>query len=68
MNDFLPTASLDIIRLRAALLKRLRGFFDEREFVEVTTAVLSADTVIDEHLDPLSTIVFDDPRDRKSVV
>lgn len=62
MRDFLPTASLEMIRLRAALLKKLRGFFDERDFVEVTTPVLSSDTVIDEHLDPLTSLVFDDPR------
>lgn len=61
MNDYLPRVPIDILKLRAALLKKLRGFFDERDFVEVTTPVLSTDTVVDEHLDPLSAIVFADP-------
>ncbi len=50
--DFRPTASWPNLRLRADLLRRLRQFFDERGFLEVETPILSADTVIDRHLDP----------------
>ena len=60
--DFLPTASLDMLRRRAELLKRVRRFFDERGFLEVETPLLSHDTVVDRHLDPLPVTLFDDPR------
>jgi lysyl-tRNA synthetase class 2 len=60
-NDFAPTASWANLRLRADLMRRLRGFFDDRGFLEVETPLLSHDTVVDRHLDPLSVEVFDDP-------
>ncbi|MFO0817422.1 MAG: EF-P lysine aminoacylase EpmA [Pirellulales bacterium] len=63
-GDFRPTASWDALRRRAHLLARLRRFFDEQGFLEVETPLLSADTVIDRHLDPLSVVLFDDPSDR----
>ncbi len=53
MRDFAPTASWEHLRRRAALLHQLRAFFDERGFLEVETPLLSADTVIDRHLDPM---------------
>lgn len=56
-DDFRPTASWENLRLRAELLKRLRSFFDSRGFLEVETPVLSADTVVDRHLDPFSVVV-----------
>lgn len=62
MSDFLPTASLDMLRKRAQLLKQVRRFFDERGFLEVETPILSHDTVVDRHLDPLSLTLFSDPR------
>lgn len=52
--DHLPTASLDALRDRARLLRRLRMFFDEREFFEVETPILSHDIVIDRYLAPVS--------------
>lgn len=55
-----------MLRRRAELLKTLRRFFDDRGFWEVETPTLSRDTVIDEHLDPLSVVLFDDPRQRFS--
>jgi len=58
-----PSASLETLKLRAELLRRLRSFFDRRDFLEVETPLLSADTVIDRHLDPLSVTLFDDPRE-----
>lgn len=61
-TDFAPTASPQNLRLRANLLRRLRAFFHERGFLEVETPLLSADTVVDRHLDPLGVIIPDDPR------
>lgn len=55
-----------MLRRRAELLKTLRRFFDDRGFLEVETPTLSHDTVIDEHLDPLPVILFDDPCQRFS--
>ena len=51
-HTFLPTASLENLRLRDALLRKLRAFFHNRNFLEVTTPTLSRDTVVDRHLDP----------------
>lgn len=62
-NDFRPTASWHNLQLRAETLKRLRAFFDSRGFIEVETPVLSHDTVIDRHLDPIPVTLFDDPRE-----
>jgi elongation factor P--(R)-beta-lysine ligase len=53
-ESFRPTASWENLRLRAALLRRLREFFYEHGFLEVETPILSADTVVDRHLDPFS--------------
>jgi lysyl-tRNA synthetase class 2 len=50
--DFRPAASWGNLRLRAGLLQRLRHFFDERGFLEVETPILSADTVVDRHIEP----------------
>jgi lysyl-tRNA synthetase class 2 len=60
--DFLPSANWDRLRLRAELLARTRAFFADRGFLEVETPVLSADTVIDRHLDPLAVTLPHDPR------
>ncbi len=51
----LPVASADVLRRRAELLAGVRGFFQERGFLEVETPLLSAETVIDRYLDPIST-------------
>jgi len=50
-HDFLPTASRSNLRLRALLLRRLREFFDRLGFLEVETPLLSADVVVERHLD-----------------
>jgi lysyl-tRNA synthetase class 2 len=60
--DFLPTATLEMLRRRAELLKQVRRFFDDRGFLEVETPLLSHDTVVDRHLDPLPVTLFSDPR------
>jgi elongation factor P--(R)-beta-lysine ligase len=55
IDDFLPTASWENLRLRADLLRRLRNFFYAQGFLEVETPILSSDTVVDRHLDPFYT-------------
>lgn len=57
-----PSASLATLRARHNLLKQLRLFFDQRDFLEVTTPILSQDTVIDEHLDPFQVVCYSDPQ------
>ncbi len=61
-RDFLPTASWAALRLRAELLARTRAFFAQHDFLEVETPLLSADTVLDRHLDPLGVTL---PRDAR---
>ncbi len=56
-HDFRPTASWQNLWRRAELLRRLREFFREHHFLEVETPILSADTVVDRHLDPFCTEV-----------
>ncbi len=51
-DDFLPTASLPILKFRAHLLRTIREFFDTNGYWEVETPILSHDIVVDAHLDP----------------
>jgi len=53
-NTFRPTASWNNLRLRAEMMARLRAHFDKLGFLEVDTPLLSRDTVVDRHLDPLA--------------
>ena len=62
MDDFGPSASWDMLHLRAAVLRRVRSFFDARGFLEVETPILSADVIVDRHLDPFYTTLAADPR------
>jgi len=58
-DDHLPTATLDMLRQRAQLLRQLRNFFDGRDFIEVETPLVSHDTVVDRHLAPIAVTVND---------
>lgn len=48
-----PSASMAMIRARADLYRQIRGFFDERQVLEVDTPVLSAAAVSDPYLEPM---------------
>ena len=63
ISEFRPSASIDVLKQRADLLRRLRDFFHSRGFYEVETPVLSADTVVDRHLDPFQVTLFSDPHE-----
>ncbi len=56
---FRPTADWSTLQLRAKLLRQMRTFFDENGFLEVETPILSADTVVDRHLDPFEVLLPD---------
>lgn len=48
-----PTASPAMLKRRSELLWTIREFFHDRRLIEVQTPVLSRDTVVDRHLDPI---------------
>ena len=52
--DWRPSASMEMLRLRAEILAKIRVFFAEREVLEVETPVLAAAPGIDLHLHALS--------------
>ena len=62
-SDYLPTASLEMLRHRAALLAVIRRVFDEAGYFEVETPVLSSDIVVDAWLDPFVADFLRSPTD-----
>ncbi|HYA37261.1 MAG TPA: EF-P lysine aminoacylase EpmA [Candidatus Methylomirabilis sp.] len=54
-GDWQPTAALDILKLRARILERIRAFFFERGVLEVETPILSSAATTDPALASLST-------------
>jgi lysyl-tRNA synthetase class 2 len=54
-RDFLPTAPIQNLRTRAALLDAVRIFFRNNGYLEVETPLLSADATIDPNLSPFVT-------------
>jgi elongation factor P--(R)-beta-lysine ligase len=55
-DSWRPSASLETLRARAALLARLRAFFAERSVLEVDTPAVSAHATVDFHIDSLRTV------------
>ncbi|MDA7951485.1 MAG: EF-P lysine aminoacylase EpmA [Pirellulaceae bacterium] len=60
-KNFLPTATLENLKKRAALLESLRLFFRQHDFLEVQTPILSADTVVDRYLEPFQIVTQSAP-------
>lgn len=52
-RDFLPRAAVEVLRQRADIIKRIRHFFDSRNFFEIETPILSHDIVVDRYLHPI---------------
>lgn len=50
MSDWQPSASIEMLRLRAALLRHVRTFFDARGVLEVETPLLSRAAITDPNL------------------
>lgn len=51
-----PTINIDNIRLRSEVSWKIRSFFREVDFHEVHTPLLSRDTVVDRHIDPVTVL------------
>jgi lysyl-tRNA synthetase class 2 len=49
--EWRPTAALDVLRKRAAMLARIRRYFAEQDVIEVDTPLLSRAAVTDVHLE-----------------
>lgn len=56
-HNFRSTSTVETLIARSGLLKQLREFFYDSGFDEVETPVLSADTVVDRYLHPISVEV-----------
>jgi lysyl-tRNA synthetase class 2 len=52
---FAPSASLATLDKRSALLRKLREFFYERNFIEVETPLLSPEITPEQHIEPIVT-------------
>ena len=52
-STFQCTASLETLRRRSQLLQQIRSFFEDRQFIDVDTPLLSRDTVIDRYIEPV---------------
>lgn len=50
-----PTANIDVLRQRAAIIRSIRLFFYNRNVLEVETPSLSANTITDPYLEAMST-------------
>ncbi|MCA9192622.1 MAG: EF-P lysine aminoacylase GenX [Planctomycetales bacterium] len=52
-KNWRPTSSLEALGFRSEILWKMRSFFHNAGFWEVQTPILSRDTVIDRHIDPI---------------
>ncbi|MCK5003270.1 MAG: EF-P lysine aminoacylase GenX [Gammaproteobacteria bacterium] len=55
-NNWQPSASLEIIKQKARMLKDIRAFFDDRDVLEVDTPLLASAGNTDLHIESLKTI------------
>lgn len=55
MTDWRPSAGLDALQARAAMLATIRGFFSERNVLEVETPLLGRAAGTDPAIEPLQT-------------
>lgn len=52
-QDWPPRGDLELLIFRADLVRNCRLFFDQRQYLEIETPILSQDTVVDANIDPL---------------
>jgi elongation factor P--(R)-beta-lysine ligase len=55
LNQWLPTCSMPVLRLRAQILADIRRFFSAKDVLEVETPILSFSSVTDPQLDFFTT-------------
>lgn len=55
-EDFRPTASVEMLRRRSELTMAIHSFFQKQDFVHVETPLVSHDTVVDRHIEPVSVL------------
>ncbi|MGE3314199.1 MAG: EF-P lysine aminoacylase EpmA [Planctomycetaceae bacterium] len=53
-GDYLPSAKLALLEIRAKLLATVREHFAAHDYWEVETPILSQDVVVDAHLEPFA--------------
>ncbi|PHR66180.1 elongation factor P--(R)-beta-lysine ligase [Pseudidiomarina marina] len=63
-DNWQPSASLDVLRQRAALFQTIRNFFQQRNVLEVDTPILGRFGVTDLHLENLETTLSFFPNQR----
>ncbi|ADG66445.1 Lysine--tRNA ligase [Planctopirus limnophila DSM 3776] len=54
-DDYLPSASMSLLKLRSSLMAAARQFFLQAGYWEVTTPILSSEMVLDSWSDPFIT-------------
>ncbi len=54
-NSWQPSASLEVIKKRASLLKQIRAFMESREILEVDTPILSHFGISDPYIQSMTT-------------
>lgn len=53
-SEWRPSASLNNLRVRAGILKKIRRFFEDRSVLEVETPLISQYTITDRHISSLA--------------
>ena len=61
MEDWRPTASFDVLRRRGEMQGAIRSFFQQKNFLEIETPILSRDCVVERHLTPWVAAVHGQP-------